>query len=196
MANVAYPDVLTQVKGHIPFKWDYNSLVMKTSFANGTESRRAVWQAPRKSVNIKYTHRTIDEAQVIYDFYQGREGSLREFVFFFPQVQSYVKEFCGTHKGDTGNQVTLPSKGAQAATSTLYVNGAARSFSFLSQTGIGEDRASVSGVLSAGDKIEFSFSGRLKIWARFSDDPVQVNEVKDVYSSFTVNLYGLQARLT
>lgn len=190
----AYPDVITNVRGHIPFRWDYDMLVLKSSFADGSESRRALWNAPRRNISIKYTLRSLDDMQTIFEYYRKKEGSLISFAFFHPQRLSYNKEFCGTYEG-TGSPINLPSKGATSV--TMYVNNVSVPFSI--DTGghgpYGEDQAVITGGLNQGDKVSMSFTGRLKTRARFADGAIQVDEVKDQYASFTVNLVGLQARL-
>ena len=147
---------------------------------------------------ITYNYITRDEAQRIYDFYQEHEGALREFSFFFPNAQSYVKEYCGTYRGEGPPvSINLPSL---LTTSTSYrklYNGSSEvtNYTFYHKGGPdGGDRAVLGSTPSVGDKFYFSFAGRLKIRARFSESSVQVGEIKDRFSSFSVELIGLDAR--
>lgn len=191
----AYPDVLTQAQPVIPFGWAPEQIILKSQFANGEESRRLVWSSNRKRVVMQYRALPLSEMQLIYDFFRNMNGPFQRFSFFFPQELEYTREFCGTVGSSSTTVINLPSKGAY--NDTLYLNGSPTTGYTLS-TGTGpdgEDRAiKSSGSWVPGDTFHFSFIGRLKIVARFDENPIEIEEVKDQYATFKVNLVDLGAK--
>ena len=188
-----YPDVVDDIKGVIPFQWAFAQQVLISNFANGTESRRASWQAPKKNVIIRYNHITRDEAQRIYDFYQQQGGPLREFSFFFPNPQSYVREYCGVYT-DTLS-INLPSKLTNEGSYRALYNGVSPIYNYwFNHEGAPDsgDRLVLSETPSVGDKFYWSFVGRLKLKMRFSENPIHVSEIKDRFASLSVELIGLE----
>lgn len=190
-----YPDVVSDIKGVIPFQWGYQQRVAISTFTTGVESRRLVQNAPRKSVRIRYKYVTREEAQRLYNFYQQQQGAFRPFAFFFPNPQGYEKEYCGTYTGMTKN-INLPSKVTNSSSyQQLYVgNTPVSNYTFnMGASPDTGDMAVLGGTPVIGDKYYLSFEGRLKIKARFSDNPIEIDELKNKYSSFTIELVGLEA---
>lgn len=192
-----YPDVLTDIKGTIPFNWESNQKILKTEFENGQESRRLVWQNPRRNVSIQYTALDFDRSRRLYNFYKDMNGPFSSFVFFFPQVVVYTKEFCGSADGGEAG-INLPSKGGQGYTlysgSTVIPSG--QYTYYISGGPDGEDRLVFSGYTPAlGERFYWTFTGRLKLIMRFSETPVSFAEVKAIAVAIKVNLIGLQAKL-
>jgi hypothetical protein len=205
MANdIFYPDVVTDIKGVIPFQWGYEQKIIKNQFANGSESRRLMWQTPRRAVSIQYSYLQLYDTQRLYDFYASKSGPYQSFAFFFPQTQEYTKEFCGTSDGEE-HSINLPSKidaSIQPVSYELYQGeNVFPSASYLVSLGTGPNSEDVLTLVNPtatfliGKKYYWSFVGRLKLKARFDENPVEIEEVKDQYSTFTVNLTGLQATL-
>jgi hypothetical protein len=193
-----YPDTITEIPGVIPFVWQYKQRVLVSEFANGAENRRLSWQSPRKDVMISYHYLIREEAQQLYDFYQRQEGPLKSFAFFFPNPQSYEREYCGTYTGV--KDINLPSKVSNGGVGRILYNGntilSGSQYDFYEHSGdTGCDKATLRATYTPaiGSKFYFSFVGRLKIKARFSDSPIQVGEIKDRFSSFSVELIGLEA---
>lgn len=193
-----YPDVLTNVKGTIPFNWESNQKILKTEFENGQESRRLVWQEPRRNVSIQYAALSFNGASTLYKFYKDMNGPFSSFIFFFPQTTGYVREFCGVSDGSEAG-INLPSKDAQAYTlfeGSTKINASFYSF-YASGGPFGEDRLVFTGYSpQAGDRFYWSFTGRLKIIMRFSETAVSYSEIKNIAVAIKVNLIGLQASLT
>lgn len=190
-----YPDVVDTIPGVIPFLWQYNQRVLISSFADGTESRRLVWKSPRKDVMISYRYLIREEAQQLYDFYQKQEGPLKSFSFFFPNPQSYEKEYCGVYTGQTLN-INLPSQVSDGGAYRKLYNGGTEvtNYTFYPRGGPdGGDRATLLFTPSIGDNFYFTFVGRLRLNVRFSDAAIQVSEIKDRFSSFAIELIGLEA---
>lgn len=193
----AYPDVLTDIKGTIPFNWESNQKILKTEFENGQESRRLIWQDPRRNASVQYAAMSLDESRRLFNFYKDVNGPFSSFIFFFPQVLAYAKEFCGVADG-TEAGINLPSKGAQVYTlyagSTIVLPG---NYNFFSSGGPdGEDRLVFAGYTpSVGERFYWSFTGRLKLIMRFSETSINFSEIKGVAVAVKVNLIGLQAKL-
>jgi len=194
----AYPDVLTDIKGTIPFNWESNQRILKTEFENGQESRRLVWQDPRRNLSVQYAALSFDGSRRLYNFYKDMNGPFSSFVFFFPQTVTYAKEFCGVSDGEEAG-INLPSKGAQSY--TLYAGASEVSSGlytyFVSGGPDGEDRLVFSGYTpTVGARFYWSFTGRLKTIMRFSETAVNYSEIKNIAVAIKVNLIGLQAKLT
>lgn len=84
-----YPDVLPGVGSvniSTPFDWSTNQLVLKTQFANGTESRRLVWGAPRRKFTLNYNNTSKEGFDTIYTFYKARNGPFESFDFEVPHA--------------------------------------------------------------------------------------------------------------
>lgn len=193
----AYPDVLTDIKGTIPFNWEVNQKILKTEFENGQESRRLIWQNPRRNTSVQYAALSFDDSRRLYDFYSDVDGPFASFIFVFPQTTAYAREFCGVSDG-TEAGINLPSKGAQAYTlysGTTPITSGNYNF-FVSGGPDGEDRLVFSGYIPAlGERFYWSFTGRLKNIMRFSEAAVSFSEVKRTAVAIKVNLIGLQAKL-
>jgi len=199
----SYPDVVNHVKGVIPFQWACEQKIIKTEFGDGTESRRLIWQSARRNVSIQYKFLSLYDTHIIYDFYRKRNGPYELFSFFFPQTKTYTKEYCGTSDG-TEIGINLPSLIDDEIIPMNYYLYAGDSlispslYTLVNNGGPdGEDYLYLNGGFhfNAGVKYYWTFTGRLKTKVRFDDSPIEIDEVKDQYASFTINLIGLKAEL-
>lgn len=192
-----YPDVVSTIPGVIPFQWQYEQRVLVSEFADGSESRRLSWQSNKKSVAISYRYISRTQARDLYEFYRKMEGPLTSFSFFFPNSLTYYKEFCGTYTGTTSiNLPSLSDEGASVkdlyAGNTLLVQDVDYKF-YRAGSYDGGDRVELLFTPVAGSKFFWSFTGRLKVKARFEEGPIQINEIKDRFSSLSVELVGLES---
>lgn len=196
MANEAYPDVRDDILPVIPFVYGFEQRIIKTEFENGKESRRLVWQEPRRYVSLNYRAQTQEDLDEIYAFYREKQGPFKRFSFFFPNSETYVKEYCGTPSSDT-TQINLPSRGALFGSYTLYEDDVAiTSYSFHATSAPdGGDYVEANNTFYAGYKYHWSFQGNLKIQARFDENPIEIQDVKGRLMDFRVNLVGLQAEV-
>ena len=188
-----YPDVITGVPSTLPLEYSTEQAVLATEFENGRETRRLLWGSHRRSVKLKYSVVEYSYANELRRFYESVQGSFQSFSFFFPNIEYYVKELVGVASGGE-TSLKLPSKGAQGY--TLYRGNNPLSpgtdYTFVSSGGPdGEDLANLNFTAVAGDRYSFTFTGRLKIKARFSNSPFIASDVKTMFSVITVNITGL-----
>lgn len=193
----AYPDIISEIPGVIPFEWGAAQIILSTEFATGRESRRLIWQAPRRSVSVNYTALNITDASALWNFYNERKGPFRAFSFYFPRIRLYTDELVGTSDG-LNNTINLPSMGAISYTfkqgSTIV---SPTNYTFHTSTGIGvSDYLVLDTVAGNGTKYYWSFTGRLKIKARFDEGMVGFSDIKDIAESTTMSLIGLQHEIT
>jgi len=195
-----YPDIITDIPGTIPFTYDANQIILKTQFASGRESRRLMWQGPRRDVTIKYNGMSYTEAQSFWEFYRSMEGPYQSFVFYFPRERTYWDEAFGSSNGEE-DLINLPCKDIQLGQSFELRRGnvvLVYNSDYTINVGAGAqgcDQADLDVPGEAGQNYFFSFTGRLKIKARFSDEGQGFSELKDLLSQITVNLVGLQGEL-
>lgn len=177
----------------LPHSSYYN--VMTTEFENGVEQRRLLHENPKRNVKVNYTPITFTDSIILKQFYQDMRGSFSPFVFYFPQYETQVKEFCGV--ADSGdNRIKLPSY--DAASYTLYRNnvGLTYTIEYTVQLRSGpdlEDIASLNFSSNDGDVYHWSFTGYLKMGARFANSPFQVTETQRLLTSLSVELESLEA---
>lgn len=195
MASLAiYPDVLLEIPATLPLEFSTARAVLATEFDNGLESRRLLWNSHRRNVNISYNIMEFVHANELRRFYEDRKGSFEAFVFYFPQIEYYVKEFTGIVTSSGHNVFPLPSKQAQSY--TLYKNNTALNgteWTFSPGGGPQEDdMATLNFEPAIGEVYTYTFTGRLKITAKFSDSPLVFSDVKRYWSSTSVDLIGLE----
>ena len=194
-----YPDLYDRsigtnyVYAAAPFDHSEYYSVLITEFENGSEQRRLLQATPKRIVRLNYSPIKYSDAIIIKEFYSARRGSFESFAFYYPQLVAYTKEYVGV--ADTGdNRLLLPSN--NAGTYTLYRNNVALTETTeytiaIGAGGDGEDLATLNFSSIAGDVYHFSFTGYLKIKARFSNDPFGVNDMKTILSGFSVVLESL-----
>ena len=193
-----YPDVITGVAATLPFEHASFQAVLATEFENGIEVRRLVQDSTRRDVRINYSILSFADANLLRRFYEARKGSFESFMLFYPQVETYVNELVGVME-TVVTAINLPSFGAQSR--SLYIDPLVPlvegvDWTFTQGGGPdGEDKADLLFTPDVGDIYRFDFTGRLKIRARFVENPMVLTDVKQYWSSLTVELKGLEAQL-
>jgi hypothetical protein len=188
----------------IPFVHSTKQLMLATEFETGVESRRLLWDSVRRDVKINYSAMEFDRSNVLRRFYEEMKGPFKSFAFFFPQVEDYVDELVGVLR-DTGGHPTpllsikLPSKGAQSYTLKRDGTSLTETTEYIFTSGggpDGEDKVQFTASYTpvVGDIYTFSFTGNLKIKARF-DGPIAFSDTKKYTSSASVTLKGLEPDL-
>lgn len=194
-APFEYPDVIEDIRATLPIEISSSRAILSTEFENGTESRRLLWNSVRRNIKINYSILEFAYANELRRFYERMNGSFHRFSFYLPQIEVYVDEFVGVLSSVT-TVLNLPSKKAQGAPYVLYRDGAALTpgeWTFSAETGPdGEDQATLLYTPSIGESYHFDFTGRLRINARFSEQPLTFRDIKKYWSSTTVNLIGLE----
>lgn len=195
-----YPDIVSEIPGTIPFTYEANQLMLSTQFASGKESRRLLWQGPRRNVSITYNGMTLTQAQWFWEFYRSMDGPFKSFVFYFPRMRTYYDEVFGSSDGTEG-LINLPCKNLQLGSAfelrrgnVVLVYGSDYIIS-LGTGAQGCDQASLDVPGEVGQNYFFSFTGTLKIKTRFNEKEQGFSEIKDLLSQVTVKLIGLQGEL-
>lgn len=193
-----YPDVITGIPAIIPLSYATQRAVLKTEYENGVEQRRLMWASHRRDVRINYSVLPFDKAQELLRFYEARGGSFEMFNFFFPQTITYEYELVGVVIGNAIGGFYLPSLGATSY--VLYRNGVpmveGSDWTFTAGTAPDiPDSAVLTTVGFPGQAFHFDFTGRLRMLARFNDNPFAITEVKDFFASVKVSLKGLEPQL-
>lgn len=190
----AYKDILTEIPSITPFVSTREQKVIVSEFETGLEQRRLIDGYVRRVIKLKYPILTYSQAKELKDFYEEMHGPYQDFGFAFPQTGTYVKELVGVASSIT-NIIRLPSKEAVEATCELYIDDVLLDplywDFFPSGSDDGGDKAVLDLPVQAGQRLTFSFEGRLKIRARFSEDPIVFDDIKKYWSSTTVTLIGL-----
>ncbi|GAG01292.1 unnamed protein product [marine sediment metagenome] len=163
----------------------------------GKEQRKQKWLYPRRLITLRYNFISKAEVQTLYQFYIARGGAYGAFAFFYPSPRSndytYITEYVGT--GDASETVfSLPA--LDSGNYTLYVDGDSQTdpadYSFSAASGPdGEDKVTFTSAPPAGARITFTFTGRLKVRARFKDDKLSVEEFMDRLINVGLQLQGL-----
>lgn len=193
----AFPEITSVPFGN-PVSEEIEFKTLTSNFADlGEEQRKQKWLYPKRLITLKYPWISKDEAQEIFQFFIGRAGSYNTFKFFYPDIKgtafSYTYEYVGTGNGST-TVFNLPAK--SASNYILYLNGSSQSdpsdYSFSAGSGPdGEDKITFVAAPDAGDRITFSFTGRLKIVGRFKNDKMRFDLFFDRLVTLGVQIQGL-----
>lgn len=192
-----YPDIISDIPGTIPFDYGVNHAILKTEFASGQEHRRLIWQAPRRNVVVHYTAMSYSQANRLWSFYRSMNGPYQSFAFFFPRIRIYWEELVGVSVGYE-TVINLPCVETQTVEfyelrrgNVILEEGCCYTLSF--GTGpAGEDQAIILEPAENGANYFWSFTGRLKIKARFDERQQHFSDLKDIMTTADVNLVGLQ----
>lgn len=171
-------------------------------FESGIPTRKKKRTYPRRLYQLRYSN-YIDytEIQTLYQFFIARAGRFEDFVFFDRNPNHvYVKEYVGTGDGST-TEFNLPS--LNATEYTLYIDDVAQSegeesgssgvdWTFHAANGDGgEDTCKLAVAAAEGERITFSFKGRLKGRCIFDEDEMSFEEFWNKYVTTGIRLKGL-----
>ena len=170
-------------------------------FESGIITRKQKRTYPLRSFSINYKHIDYTEIQTLYQFFIARAGSYEDFVFFDPNSNHvYVKEYVCTGDGST-TEFNLPS--LNATNYTLYIDDVAQDegiesgssgvdWTFHAANGDdGEDTCKLATAAANGERITFSFTGRLKVRCIFTNDEMSFNEFWNKLVTTGIQLQGL-----
>jgi hypothetical protein len=185
-SSVAYAEPLTE-----GIQWK----TLATQFDDlGVEQRKQKWLYPKRIITLHYRFITKAEARTLWAFYIARKGSYEAFSFFYPVSNTYTTEYVGTGDGTT-LVFNLPCK--TASSYTLYVDGVAQTaggtdYTFGALGGAdGADKATFVAAPADGARITFSFTGYLKVRARFAEDNMDFETFYDRLINSELKLQGL-----
>ena len=193
----AFPEITSVPFGN-PIIQELQFKTLITGFDDlGREQRKQKWLYPRRLITLKYNYITKVEAQTLFQFYITMGGAYQAFSFFYPCPRgsnySYLYEYVGTGDGSTLS-FNAPSK--LASSYTLYVDTASQEestdYDLTGEGGPdGEDLIDFVAAPSYGERITFSFTGRLRVRVRFKEDKFAFEEFFDRLVSTGIQLQGL-----
>ena len=193
----AFPDITSVPFGN-PVSEEIEFKTLTSNFADlGEEQRKQKWLYPKRLITLKYPWISKGEAQEMFQFFIDRAGSYSTFKFFYPDVKgtpfSYTYEYVGTGDG-AATVFNLPAK--SAGNYILYLDGSGQSdpsdYSFSAGGGPdGEDKITFVAAPNAGQRITFSFTGRLKIVGRFKSDKMRFDLFFDRLVNSGIQIQGL-----
>lgn len=121
---------------------------MVSQFDDGREQRRRKGTFPTYDVTLTYNGLTRTDIDMLWNFYQDREGTFREFYFFTPFDESHKGLFVAVADG-VKDTYDLP--GIVAGATTVYVDGLPTAVTLLTGGGDeGADRCCFGQVLASG----------------------------------------------
>lgn len=139
----------------------------------GEEKRKKKWLYPKRNITFQYNYITKAQGKTLWQFYLARGGSYEAFNVFYEFSDSYVDEYVGTGDGAT-TVFNLPAK--TSSSYTLKVDGVDKEaggvdYTFGSAGGTdGADKVTFESAPASGTRITWSFTGYLKVRARFTED--------------------------
>jgi hypothetical protein len=187
-----YPDVITYVRSRAPLSLTLDSRTLITKFeGEGQEKRRQKWTVKRRRVELEYVFMTQDETRVLLQFWEDRKGAFEAFTFFYPNVDTYAKEFVGT--ASVGAAVLrLPARSLTVGEPfILYRNGIVEDLGdYAVVDHIGPDGEAVATLINPaveGDRFDFSFTGELGMRMRFETNSMEL-EIMKAHGSWSIAL--------
>ena len=195
---VAFPEITSVPFGN-PVIQEIQFKTIITGFDDsGVEQRKQKWLYPKRLITLIYPHITKQEVETLFQFYIERAGSYNSFAFFYPSPRgndyTYLHEYVGTRDGSS-TVYNLPA--VNSGNYTVYLDGEEQTgggtdYTFSAQSGPdGEDKITFNDGGVAGEKITYSFTGRLKVKARFKDDKLIFDEFYDRLINVGIKLQGL-----
>ncbi len=194
----AFPD-LTSIPYTAPVKLEHQWQTLVQSYEGGIEVRKQKNLFPRRNFTLNYSNISVEDAQVLWNFYNARKGRFEAFNFFMhyrnDRPVSYLREYVGVGDG-VSIEFNLPS--IEATDYTLYLNNVelseGSSLDWLFGEGDGDDGADLATFAVAptlGYYITYDFTGRLKVHGRFADDITSFDIFFAVLASGNLKIQGL-----
>ena len=153
-----------------PYELTQNWKTIVSAFDSGVEQRRQKQTYPKYDVSLVYVNEA-DDLNILWNFYQARNGSLEAFYFYTIETSDWDGLFVGT--GD-GSSATFDIPGQSTTSTLIYVNG--------SLVGSGDYTLLTGGGTEASDRVLFDtapaanaiitcdFTGNMRIRCRFKED--------------------------
>lgn len=189
-----YPDLDT-IKNIAPVGKQLEFRTLKSEFDDNAPQRKQKRLYVRRNLNIKYKWMTKTDGRTLWQFYLDRAGSFDSFSFFYPEDDTdvYTKEYVGTGDGST-TIWNLPSK--NAASYNLYLDDVLQipttDYTFSASGGAdGADKVTFVAAPSSGERITWSFTGRLKIRSIFANDYLDFETFFRLLTHYGIDLQGL-----
>lgn len=185
----AYPDY-TSVSVEEPYHEELEWKTLYTQFDDlGEEQRKQKWLYPKRNITLKHAYVSKTNARAIWNFYNARKGSYEAFNYFVPFADAYTSEYIGT--GDaTTTAFNLPSK--DISTRTVYVDGSSIAATITTAGGAdGADLITFGTPPADGTRITISFTGRLKVRCRFTEDNLSFDQLYNDLVTIGIRLKGL-----
>lgn len=172
-------------------------LQMKTLIGDAglesTEYRKRKRIFPRRQLKLVYPLITKVHARSLWAFYILRGGSYEAFTYFYPRSELYVKEYVGLGDGST---VSFDTPSLDGTDVVVYVDNSLESganYTFTQEAGTdGGDDLTFNSAPSNGEVITLSFSGYLRMRARFAEDNLDFDSFYRVLATTGLTLQGLK----
>lgn len=189
----ALPDLLTGVRPINPFSESIEFRTLGAEYDSGEAVTKQKWLFPKRSFPLKYKNTTTANARILWQFFMSRKGKHLPFNVFLPWESEYVGEYVGTTDGVT-TIYNLPSKLASGY--TVYLGSVALAagvdYTFTATAGEdGADRLVFSVAPALGQYITFTFTGRLKVRCKFSEDVMSFDTFRNRLVTTGLTLKGL-----
>lgn len=182
----------TSVKISSPFSEQLGIGVLIGTFGlESREKRKLKNLYVKRAIMLKYDNITSAKAAILWQFYLDRHGAFESFNFFYSRSGTYVKEYIGVGSGTT-TIFNLPGKGMTSY--SLYKAGVLQSTGFTITMYGGEDgcdKLTFSVAPTLGDILTISFTGYLKIRARFAEQYQDFDTFYRILANIGISLQGL-----
>ena len=160
---------------------------------DGEEKRRHKWLFHKWDVNLKYNNISKTEARTLWQFFVTHKGQATPFYFYDYSTSTYTKEFVAVISATT-TAYNLPFKSGNSI--TLYRSSTTISSASYSIDSSGASSASrvvftSSGLPAAGAYIKATFTGKLKVRARFKDETMSFETFYNRLVTTGLDLHGL-----
>jgi len=176
----------------------WTTLITQNDSKFVSEQRKAKQVFPKYDVKLKYPDAiTPSDIQAIFDFYMARKGAYESFYIYDKTSRNHTKQYV-----DYGDSTTtifdIPGKTTSSV--SIYIDDVLQvgGYSIVSGTGtVSSDRVQFNAAPVTGQLITVSFTGYLRIRARFKDDRWSIAHLTQLlYLGGEIEFIGLAAEDT
>lgn len=160
---------------------------------DGEEKRRQKWLFHKWDLNLSYNYITKAEARTLWQFFVTHKGQATAFNFFDGHTSTYSKEFVAVGNASS-TTFNLPFKSGTSITiykSSTPVSSASYSIDGSGASGASRIIFSSSAIPSSGAYIKATFTGKLKVRARFADETMSFETFYNRLVTTGLDLRGL-----
>jgi len=158
----------------------------------GKEIRKRKRLYPRRLITLTYETITHTKARTLWAFYIARGGSYEAFTFYYPRLDTYIKEYVGVGDGST---VAFDLPFQDGSDISVYVDNAlvnVDDYDVDIDSGTDDcDLLTFDTAPSNGEKITASFTGYLKLRARFAEDVFDFDTFYRALTTTGIKLQGV-----